>query len=101
MPASFRAQGLGTHAVGARGVAVGAALALLPLLVVVPDALSADPGEAASYLLRPRVGELLTNTGMLFAVTVPATVVVGVVAAWLVERTPPPPGGGGRPRPPA
>lgn len=86
MPAFSRA-----HGVGARGVAVAAALVaaltLLPLLVVVPDALSADPGEAASYLLRPRVGELLTNTGMLFAVTVPATVVVGVAAAWLVERT--------------
>lgn len=91
MPASFRAQDFGTHSLGARGVAVGAALvaalALLPLLVVVPDALSADPGEAARYLLRPRVGELLTNTGLLFAVTVPATVVVGVAAAWLVERT--------------
>ena len=95
MPASFRApvgaRGVGAHGLGARGVAVAAALVaaltLLPLLVVVPDALSADPGEAAAYLLRPRVGELLTNTGMLFAVTVPATVVVGVVAAWLVERT--------------
>lgn len=91
MPASSRSQGLGAYSLGARGVAVGAALvaalALLPLLVVVPDALSADPGEAARYLLRPRVGELLTNTGLLFAVTVPATVVVGVVAAWLVERT--------------
>ncbi len=67
--------------------ALVAAVTLLPLLVVIPDALSAEPGEAARYLLRPRVGELLTHTGMLVAVTVPATVVVGVLAAWLVERS--------------
>jgi iron(III) transport system permease protein len=67
--------------------ALVAGLTVLPLLVVVPEALSAGLEEAAAYLLRPRVGELLGNTGMLVAVTVPATVVLGVLAAWLVERT--------------
>jgi iron(III) transport system permease protein len=64
-----------------------AGVTVLPLLVVVPDALSAGLGEAAGYLLRPRVGELLANTGLLLAVTVPATLVLGTLAAWLVERT--------------
>ncbi|MFH5824520.1 ABC transporter permease [Georgenia sp. AZ-5] len=75
----------------ARGVAVPAALvaalAVLPLLVVLANALSAGTEGAAEYLLRPRVGELLGHTGMLVVVTVPATVVVGTLAAWLVERT--------------
>jgi len=75
----------------ARGVAVSAALVaaltVLPLLVVLANALSSGVQGAAEYLLRPRVGELLGHTGMLVAVTVPATVVIGTLAAWLVERT--------------
>ena len=75
-----------------RGVALAAALVaaltLVPVVVVVGDALSAEgAGAAAEFLLRPRVGMLLGNTGLLVAVTVPATVVLGTVAAWLVERT--------------
>lgn len=74
-----------------RGVTVAAVLVaatvLLPVLVVVTTAVSAGPQQAAEYLLRPRIGRLLTNTGMLVVVTVPATVVLGVAAAWLVERT--------------
>lgn len=81
MPASSSTRGVGLAA------ALVAGLTVLPLLVVVPEALSAGLEEAAAYLLRPRVGELLGNTGMLIAVTVPATVVLGVLAAWLVERT--------------
>jgi iron(III) transport system permease protein len=76
---------------GAPGItlcaALVAAVTILPLLVVVPTALSEGVPYALGYLLRPRVGELLAHTGMLVAVTVPATVVVGTVAAWLVERT--------------
>jgi len=64
-----------------------AALTVLPLLGVVANALSAGPGLAAAYLFRPRVGELLGNTALLVAATVPATVALGTVAAWLVERT--------------
>ncbi|GAB3170411.1 iron ABC transporter permease [Myceligenerans halotolerans] len=86
MRASSRTRGVGT-----RGVTVAAALVatlvLLPVLVVVTGAVSAGPQQAAEFLLRPRIGRLLTNTALLVAVTVPATVVLGVVAAWLVERT--------------
>ncbi|CAL8972719.1 MAG: iron ABC transporter permease [Actinobacteria bacterium] len=64
-----------------------AALTVLPLLGVVANALSAGTQLAADYLFRPRVGELLGNTALLVGATVPATVVVGAIAAWLVERT--------------
>src|SRR5215218_8781853 len=67
--------------------ALVAGLTLLPLVVVVADASSAGAGEAAEFLFRPRVGRLLGHTGLLIAVTVPATVVLGTLAAWLVERT--------------
>ena len=67
--------------------ALVAVLTILPLLIVVPNALSAGPERAAAYLLRPRVGELLGHTGMLVLVTVPASVLLGTLAAWLVERT--------------
>ncbi|KAE8764968.1 ABC transporter permease [Georgenia thermotolerans] len=67
--------------------ALVAALTVLPVLVVLTNALSAGAEGAADYLLRPRIGELLGHTGMLVAVTVPATVIVGTLAAWLVERT--------------
>ncbi|USQ76646.1 ABC transporter permease [Ornithinimicrobium cryptoxanthini] len=81
MPASSR--GWGT----ALAAALVAALTVLPLLVVGLQAGSAGWTEAADYLLRPRIGELLSNTARLMLVTVPSTVVVGVLAAWLVERT--------------
>lgn len=81
MPASSRAGGVAVAA------AVVAALTAAPVLVVLTDALSAGPDGAAEFLFRPRVGELLGHTGLLVAVTVPATVVVGTAAAWLVERT--------------
>ncbi|WP_427019076.1 ABC transporter permease [Pseudarthrobacter sp. P1] len=41
----------------------------------------------AALVFRPKVGELLANTVGLIAVTVPLCVVLGVGAAWLVERT--------------
>ncbi|WP_149957255.1 ABC transporter permease [Zafaria cholistanensis] len=75
----------------ARGVVAAAtlvaALTVLPLLVALPGALSEGPARAVEYLFRPRIGNLLANTGMLMAVTVPASVVLGTAAAWLVERT--------------
>lgn len=76
---------------GAPGVALAAALValltVLPLLVILPSALSVGPEEALAYLLRPRVGTLLSHTGMLVLVTVPGSVIIGTLAAWLVERT--------------
>lgn len=75
-----------TRGVGALAALVAAG-ALLPLLVIVPTGLSEGVARAADYLLRPRIGELLGNTGMLLLATVPATLVLGSLAAWLVERT--------------
>ena len=67
--------------------ALVAVLTVLPLLVIGLRAGSGGWAEAVDFLVRPRVGELLGNTGRLMLVTVPATVVIGVLAAWLVERT--------------
>ena len=64
-----------------------ALLALLPIVVVLGQAASGGAEEATAYLLRPRVAELLAHTGWLMALTVPGTLVLGVGAAWLVERT--------------
>lgn len=68
----------------ALGVAV---LTVLPLLIVGERAFNTGWGAAVDYLVRPRIGELLANTALLVLVTVPASVVIGVGAAWLVERT--------------
>jgi iron(III) transport system permease protein len=70
----------------AASVAV-AALCLLPLVVVVVKAFDVGWAPAWALLWRPRVGELLRNTGALVAVTVSLTTVLGVGTAWLVERT--------------
>ncbi|WP_461168011.1 ABC transporter permease [Tsukamurella serpentis] len=43
--------------------------------------------ESLRLVLRPRVGELLTNTVLLTVIAVPLTVLIGVGGAWLVERT--------------
>ena len=43
--------------------------------------------QAYALIVRPRVGELLVNTLSLVVLTVPLCIVVGVGAAWLVERT--------------
>ena len=64
-----------------------AVVTVLPLAVVAADGFGSSPAGAVDYLLRPRTAELLTNTLLLLLVTVPATIVLGVGAAWLVERT--------------
>ena len=68
--------------------AVGtAALTLLPLVFVVIEARTISWGAAVDLLIRPRVASLLTNTlTLLVAVTV-LCMVLGVAAAWCVERT--------------
>jgi iron(III) transport system permease protein len=38
-------------------------------------------------VFRPRVGELLVNTVLLEAITVPVSIVLAVTLAWLTERT--------------
>ncbi len=67
--------------------AIVAGLVLLPIVVVLASALSVGGQEAVDYLLRPRIGLLLGNTALLMVLTVPLSVVIGVGAAWLVERT--------------
>lgn len=70
------------------GAAALVALVTVGPLVIVPSrALGLGWAEASAYLFRPRMAELLGNTVALLVVTVPLTVVIGVGAAWLVERT--------------
>ena len=63
------------------------AASLLPLGYIVVQSIDTGWDTASALLFRPRVGELLTNTVQLVVVTVPLCIVVGVLAAWLVERT--------------
>ncbi|WP_432945684.1 ABC transporter permease [Kribbella sp. CA-253562] len=65
---------------------VVAAVMVAPVVVVIGQSWAAS-GEASRLLLRPRTAELLANTLLLVALTVPITVCVGCGAAWLVERT--------------
>ena len=64
-----------------------AATSLLPLGYVVVSAAQLGPGEAADFLLRPRVGELIWNTTRLLVGGVLLSVLLGVGSAWLVVRT--------------
>lgn len=66
---------------------VVALLCLLPLVVVLVKALESGAGEAFSLVWRPRVGELMRNTLSLVALTGVLSTLLGVGAAWLVERT--------------
>ncbi|MFD0867088.1 ABC transporter permease, partial [Tessaracoccus lubricantis] len=67
--------------------ALVAAVVLLPIVVTVASGFGAGWSEAVAYLFRPRIGMLLTNTAVLMAITLPASLVLGTAAAWLVERT--------------
>jgi iron(III) transport system permease protein len=60
---------------------------LIPLFFVVGYAFSIGWDEAVKLIWRPRVGELLRNTGLLVAGCVALTAVLGTGMAWLVERT--------------
>src|SRR4051794_16556228 len=66
---------------------VVAAVCVLPLVVVVVKAFDIGWAPAWDLLWRPRVGELLRNTGALLILTVSLTTVLGTGTAWLVERT--------------
>ena len=68
-------------------VAVVVAATLVPLGYVVWSVVATGPSEVYALVARPRVVELLVNTIGLVVVTVPLCVVLGVGAAWLVERT--------------
>ena len=60
---------------------------LLPLLFTMVQAAGAPLADAVALLWRPLVGTLLLNTIGLVLATVALTAVVGVLCAWLVERT--------------
>ncbi|NIK59085.1 ABC transporter permease [Kribbella shirazensis] len=66
---------------------VVATVMVAPLIVVFGQAISAGTADASRLLFRPRTVELLRNTLLLVAITVPITVLLGCGAAWLVERT--------------
>jgi iron(III) transport system permease protein len=71
---------------------VGAVAALIaatfvPLGYVAWSVITTGASQVYALVARPRVGELLVNTIGLVVVTVPLCVVLGVGAAWLVERT--------------
>ncbi|QHC02403.1 ABC transporter permease subunit [Epidermidibacterium keratini] len=64
-----------------------AGLVILPVAVILGRGASLGADAAVDALIRPRVGDLLLNSLSLMALTVSACVVLGVGAAWLVERT--------------
>jgi iron(III) transport system permease protein len=64
-----------------------AVLCVLPVVIVVAKAFESGLGEAVDLVFRPRVGELLGNTVSLVVLTCTFATVLGVGAAWLVERT--------------
>ena len=70
----------------AAGVAV-AALTLLPLGFVAAEVVETGWTEAARLVFRDRTADLLWNTVRLTVACVLLSVLVGVGAAWLVERT--------------
>ncbi|MET1020116.1 MAG: iron ABC transporter permease [Microterricola sp.] len=61
--------------------------ALVPIAFVVQAAISIGWSELSALVFRPKVGELLVNTVLLVVIAVPASAVLGVGGAWLVERT--------------
>ncbi|UMZ09129.1 iron ABC transporter permease [Pseudomonas sp. MPFS] len=87
--AGYRRRGLGPGAVpwlSATALLVSL-LALLPLGFVVGISIQTGWATIAQLLLRPRVLELLYNTLLLLALTLPLCVLLGVALAWLTERT--------------
>lgn len=64
-----------------------ALFSLLPLGYVAYMTVATGWDTAVGLILRPRVGELLLNTLLLMAATIPLCLLLGVAGAWLVERT--------------
>lgn len=62
-------------------------LALLPIAFVIGVSVQTGWATLASLMFRPRVGELLINTVLLVAITIPLCIVLGVTLAWLTERS--------------
>lgn len=64
-----------------------ALFALIPLGYVIYMTAVTGWDTSVELIFRPRVGELLVNTVLLMLIVVPATLVLGVGGAWMVERT--------------
>ncbi|RUX29054.1 iron ABC transporter permease [Mesorhizobium sp. M7A.F.Ca.US.011.01.1.1] len=64
-----------------------ALLALVPLAFIVWIAVQTGWETVSALVFRPRVGELLVNTVLLVALSVPITIVLSVALAWLTERS--------------
>ncbi|HLG71423.1 MAG TPA: iron ABC transporter permease [Chloroflexota bacterium] len=63
------------------------AVTLLPLGFMAVRIASIGGDQVVALLFRPRVGELLLNTGRLVVVATLASAIIGLGAAWLTERT--------------
>lgn len=81
--------GRGRHRgpLGAVTASLVAGIASLPLIFLLWQVTGASRSELLALLLRPRVGELLSNTVLLVLVVTSASVVLGAAGAWLTERT--------------
>jgi len=64
-----------------------ALLSLIPLGFIAWIAIDSGWDTVASLVFRPKVGELIVNTFVLVAVTLPIAIVLSVGLAWLTERT--------------
>ncbi|UGY08928.1 ABC transporter permease [Phyllobacterium pellucidum] len=63
------------------------ALSLLPVGFVIWIAVQTGWETVSALIFRPRVGELLINTLLLLALTIPISIALSVTLAWLTERT--------------
>jgi iron(III) transport system permease protein len=64
-----------------------ALLSLLPLGFIIWIAIQTGWETAAAMIFRPRVADLMINTALLVAITVPLCIVLAVALAWLTERS--------------
>src|SRR4051812_28608240 len=91
LPALPRRRRRGRRAGAPRGLLIGglvaAALSLVPIVFLALEARGVSASEAQRLLLRPRVGDLLANTVGLIVATTALCAVIGVGAAWCIERT--------------
>lgn len=68
-------------------VAVLVAGSLIPAAYVVQAAISMGWPALSDLVFRPHVGRLLGNTALLMVFGIPLALMIGIGAAWLVERT--------------
>ncbi|GAB4071868.1 iron ABC transporter permease [Ancylobacter sonchi] len=78
---------LARHPLVHLAAALVALASLVPLGFVVATTWEVGWDTVRELVFRPRVGELLVNTALLEATSVPISIVVAVALAWLIERT--------------